>query len=371
MNGKRKVLFVLPNLFGGGAERVFTYLFNNINREEFETHLALGDRTGAYVNDIKSDVTLHELKGERARNAIPSLVKLVRALKPDVVFSTLGMNFANSLGRKFYPRGTRVLLREGNSVIAFLEDVARESPIKALFYRQVYRNIYNFADAIICQSDFMLRDMADNLGVPETKLHRIHNPVDFENIDRLANEKGEDIFPKDKFNFISIGKLKHPKGFDILLRAFAAARTVNPHLELTILGDGEERQSLENLKRELNLNGSVRMPGFEANPYVYLKHADAFVSSSRYEGFANVIVESLACGTPVVATDCPSANREVLVESVNGWFAETENVDSLAQAINKAVGEVKNIDRAKIRENCESRFALKQILPHYERLLQS
>jgi glycosyltransferase involved in cell wall biosynthesis len=370
MDKKIKILFVLPNLIGGGAERVFTYLVNHINRDKFEPHLALGAKRGAYLQDISEDVVIHELEGERARRAIPSLIKLVRNLKPDTVFSTLGMNFASLTGKMFYPRGTRVILREGNSVTAFLEDVARNSPATAAFYRRVYRLLYNRADGIICQSDFMLRDIAENLGVNEKKLHRIHNPVDLEKIDRLLKEeKTEKLFSEDVFNFVTVGKFHYHKGYDILLRAFSKAREKNEKIALTMLGEGEERESLENLRNELGLNEIVKMPGFSQNPYVYIKQADSFISSSRYEGFANVIVESLACGTPVVVTDCPSANREVIREGENGWFAEVENAGSLAETIIKATVEADKLNASEIRADCQSRFSIKQILPKYEELL--
>ena len=176
----------------------------------------------------------------------------------------------------------------------------------------------------------------------------------------------EKVFPDDKFNFVTVGKLHYHKGYDVLLRAFELARRENPRLDLTILGEGEERRDLENIKKELDLNGSVRMPGFAENPYIYLKQADAFVSSSRYEGFSNVIVEALACGTPVVATDCPSANREVLREGENGWFAEVENETSLAAVLLKAAAQ--NLNAELIRADCRARFALEKILPLYEEL---
>lgn len=369
MDKKIKVLFVLPNLFGGGAERVFTYLVNHVDREQFKPYLALGAKTGAYLNDIKEDITIYELKGERARNVIPSLFKLVRILRPDTVFSTVGMNSANSLGRIFYPKGTRIVLREGSSVTAYLKDVARKSPATALIYRKIYKSLYNFPDAVICQSDYMLCDMVANLGVSEKILYRIYNPVDFDKIEKMLQEDSGKLFSDNVFNFLMVGNLVHCKGYDILLPAFAKVRQQNPNVSLTILGEGEERRNLEILIDKLNLNESVRMPGFAKNPHIYAKQADVFVSSSRYEGFSNAIVESLACGTPVVATDCPSAIREVLREGENGWLAKAEDETSLTETMLKAIEETKNLDAKEIRSDCKSRFGIENILPIYEKLL--
>jgi len=370
-NTRKKILFVLPNLTGGGAERVFTHLVNNIDRERFEPMLALGARRGAYLEFIKADVSIYDLKAERARNAVPPLLRLIRQLRPQTVASTVGMNFAAALAKPLMPSGTRVVLREGSSPTAFLADVARQSPMRAEFYRRCYKYIYKLADSIICQSDFMRDDIERNLQVSAKKLHRIYNPVDFEQIDRLAIEPTEEFFNTDAVRLISVGRLAFEKAYDILLKAFAVVREKNPTATLTILGEGEDRQSLENLARDLQLNDSVHFLGFRQNPYSYMKRANIFILSSRYEGFSNVIVEALACGTPVVATDCPSAIREVIKEGVNGWLAENENVASLAETINRAIIERKNLNAETIRQNCESRFAIERILPQYEKQFEA
>lgn len=358
---------MLPNLTGGGAERVFTHLVNNLDRERFEPFLALGARRGEYLEFINADVSIYDLKAERARNAVPPLLKLIWRLRPQTVASTVGMNFAGAFAKPLMPRGTRVVLREGSSPTAFLADVSRQSPRRAEFYRKCYKYIYKLADSIICQSDFMRDDIERNLHVPSKKLHRIYNPIDFEQIDKLAAAPTEDFFNHSGVRLITVGRLAYEKAYDILLKAFAIVRKTNPTATLTFLGEGEDRQSLENLAQDLQLNGSVYFAGFQSNPYSYMKQADIFILSSRYEGFSNVIVEALACGTPVVATDCPSANREVITEGVNGWFAENENVESLAETINRAIIERKNLNAEAMRQSCESRFAIERILPLYEK----
>ena len=370
-NTRKKILFVLPNLTGGGAERVFTHLVNNLDRERFEPFLALGARRGAYLEFINPDISIYDLKAERARNAIPPLLKLVWKLKPSTVVSTVGMNLAGALSKPLMPRGTRVVLREGNSPTAFLADVARQSPMRAEFYRKCYKYIYKLADSIICQSDFMREDIERNLRVPSKKLHRIYNPIDFEQLDKLTAAPTEKFFNHSGVRLITVGRLSYQKAYDLLLEAFAVVRKTNSTATLTFLGEGEDRQSLENLTEDLQLNGSVYFPGFQSNPYSYMKQADIFILSSRYEGFSNVIAESLACGTPVVATDCPSAVREVIAEGVNGWLAENENVASLAETINRAIKEKNNLNAEAIRLDCKSRFAIEQILPQYEKQFET
>ena len=367
MKDKRKILFVIPSLFGGGAERVFTHLINNLDRERYEPLLALGTLRGAFLEKLNADVKIYEIKAERARKAVPALVKLVWSLRPQVVFSTLGMNFATTFAKPLFPPKTRVVVREGSSPTAFLADVARQSPARAYFYRKVYRYVYNFADVVICQSDFMKRDYNENLRVPAQKLHRIYNPVNIAEIDSLTQQKTR-LYKGAGPHLVTVGRLAYEKAYDNLLRAFAIVHGKIPSATLTFVGEGDDKNDLEKLTLELQLDSdSIRFIGFQSNPYPYLKQADLFVSSSRYEGFSNVMVEALACGTPVIATDCPSANREVLIEGVNGWFAGNENVASLAETINRAIIERKNMNFQAIRQSCQSRFAIEQILPQYEK----
>lgn len=351
---------------GGGAERVFLHLLNHLNRDRYEPFLALGARRGAFLAQLKEDVEIFEMKAERARGAIPALLKLVWRVRPQTVFSTLGMNFATALAKSFLPRGTRIVLREGSSPTAFLADIARQNPMRAKFYRKIYQSVYGFADSIICQSNFMRDDLEQNMQIPARKLKQIYNPVNFDEIDSLSLHEAR-LYDGAGPHLVTAGRLATEKVYDNLLKAFAVARQKNEQATLTFLGDGSEKASLEKLARELKIDNQVRFIGFQSNPYSYLKQADLFVSSSRYEGFSNVIVEALACGTPVVATDCPSANREVITEGVNGWFAENENIASLAETINRATVERKNLDAKAIRQSCKARFAIEQILPQYEK----
>ena len=106
--------------------------------------------------------------------------------------------------------------------------------------------------------------------------------------------------------------------------------------------------------------------GFTDEPQSFMKAADCFVLPSRYEGFSNVLIESLACGTPAVVTDCPGANREVIVEGQNGWFASSEDADSLANTMVRAIDASASINSRQLIDDCLERFGLETIIPSYE-----
>ena len=346
-------------------------LVNHLDRSRFEPLLALGSKEGAYLKDVAEDVPVYSLGASRSRAALPGILRAVWKLRPHAVLSTLGLNFAVAMARPFFPPGTRVLLRSGSTSTAFLNSIAdgyhKRSRLQTASYRLIQRPLYGLVDQVICQSDFMLNDLVNNFDLPRQKLIRIYNPVDLEKIDCLSKQ---DYLPYAGAgpHLLTVGYLYRVKGYDLLLKAFREVRAAYPHATLTFIGEGVDRESLENLARELGLTDAVRFLGFQANPYPYLKHADLFVSSSRYEGFSNVILEALASGTPVVATDCPSGNREIITEGVNGWLAEPENIESLAATIQKALGELPSLNRGLIRAHCESSFSIRRITTLYEEL---
>lgn len=364
---RQTVLLVLHSLEVGGTERVMTHIVNHIDRDRFRTVLALGVAEGPYLADLRDDVELVVLGHKRARTAGPSIVRAVRRVRPDVIMSAGGMNLGVCLARSAFPPGTRVVLREANTASAFLHDVERAHPHVARMYRTAYRVLYRRADAVICQSRYMMGDLVD-LGVPQSKLVCVYNPVDVAHVKALS-QAGPAVEREGSPCLVTVGKLHYQKGYDVLLGALPMLLDRHPKLHLTIMGEGEERPALAAQILRLGLHEVVTLAGFQANPYPAIAGADLFVSSSRYEGFANVIAEAHALGTPVVATDCPSANREVIEPGINGWMSPPDDAAALAQTIETGLSELQDIDRSAIRSRCEERFAAGPVLRSYESVL--
>jgi len=135
---------------------------------------------------------------------------------------------------------------------------------------------------------------------------------------------------------LGVGRHHFQKGFDTLLRAFARVRQQMP-ARLVILGEGPERPNLERLAAELGVAADVDLPGFDPNPFRYMRWAGVFVLSSRYEGLPNVLIQALACGCPVVSTDCPSGPSEILDGGRYGALVPVDDVEAMAQAIVRAL----------------------------------
>jgi glycosyltransferase involved in cell wall biosynthesis len=365
---RRRVLFVVPSMRSGGAERVVLNLVNHLDRSRFEPMLAVGRAVGHYLDQLAPDVPLHELGAERSRVALPALVRVVRRTAPGTILSTVGLNWVTAVARPLFPRDTRVVLREGNSPSAYLEDLAVTAPRTAQVYRRLYPWVYRRADLVVCQSEFMKRDLQTALGVRAVDVRVVPNPVDVEHVlDRAAEPCDLDGRPGP--HVVAVGRLARQKGADVLLRAFARLRTERPGAQLWILGEGEDRAMLGRLAEELGLAGAAHFQGVVSNPFPFVARSDVFVSAARYEGVSNAVLEALVCGTPVVATACPSGIDEVVEEGRNGWLVPPEDDAALASALLRALGAGPALDRAGIRARAAARWGVDSVARAYEALL--
>jgi glycosyltransferase involved in cell wall biosynthesis len=366
MSSKRKrVLFLLPSLAGGGAERVFSSLLRHLDHDHFELHLAVLNAGGAYWHDVPDHVAIHDLKISRVRYALPSVVRLVWTLRPHTILSTLGyMNLVLILGKPLLPRFTKVLVRETTMISTFLQEETKHPR----FWGRVYRYLYGRASKVVCSSEAMVNDMVEHLKVPREKLVRIYNPLDVESVRRCAKIGGNPYRGRGP-HLIAAGRLSREKGFDILLDAMPMILEHFPNAQLAILGEGPSRAQLMRQAEGLGLNEEVQFLGFEQNPWRYIGNADLFVLPSRYEGLPNVLLEALALGVRVVAADCPGAIREIQASGAEMVLVPQENPVALAEAIVSICRSPKiSSDLSTISPPVLRNFELQRIIGEYSEL---
>lgn len=357
----RHVVFIIPTLTGGGAERVIVTLARHLDRERFRITLAVVDmRNSALREDIPSDVGFIDLGAARVLYALPKIITMIRRLRPDVVFSTLGhLNVALAMVRFLLPRKVWTVARETTMISCSLR-LQRHRAMWEMLYRRFYRN----HDEVICQSRHMRDDLVRNFRFPGSKSCVIHNPVDVDRIRALAVHPVTSLpIESHAVKLVAAGRLDREKGFDLLIEALALLN--RPSVHLTLLGEGPLEGDLKRRAVQSGLGERIHFVGFQANPFSWFVRSDAFVLSSYYEGFPNVVLESLACGTPVIAVPAPGATQEIL-DGVEGCVVAREvSAPALAEAIERWLsGPRRRVDAAAIEP-----YRVERILPEYESAL--
>lgn len=352
---KKKITFILPGLTFGGAERVIFTLLNHLNPEKFELTLILFKNIDFPTQDLKNNVNVVELNVDRIRLSIFKIIPIIWKEKPDIVFCGWG-EIAAFLS-PFIPffKHTKFISRETNVVS---QHVTRK---EILFFYKFYNNFHQ----VITQSDDMTKDLLENFNIKKDKIFKINNPVDFDFInEKLASSERPESFSQDFKNVVAIGNLSHRKGFDNLLKVFSHLK--NEKIMLHILGDGRDKELLHQMKEDLGLENIV-FHGQQKNPYQYLKFADLFILSSRYEGFPNVLLEAGACGVYALANNCPGGITEIIQPKINGEISDITQYEKFAEKIKEVLNE--NTDKELIIHSIKSRFSKEIILKKYEDFL--
>lgn len=313
MPEKKRVLFAINSLAGGGAERVLTTLLAGSEpwRDRYALHLALLDRE-PQAYPVPEGIVLHQLDARGGTLAsIIQLRRLAGRLSPDVTLSFLTRaNVANAVAMA--GRGRPWLISERVNTSAHLG-----TGLGATLARAMVRASYPRASHVIAVSEGVVDDLVANFGVRRDRVSSIANPVDHRRIGELAAEAP--AFQPQGAYMIAAGRLVPNKNFAMLLDAYAQSGLP---ARLVILGEGPERAALTARAQALGISDRVDMPGFIDNPYALLARAELFAMPSNAEGFPNGLVEAMACGLPVVAANCASGPSEILAgmarEAVRG-----------------------------------------------------
>lgn len=360
--GRPDVAILAPLKEWGGLERKFLILCNEFLRAGLRPELVQIRGSGIpYREHMPDGVTFHDLRSHSKRDGIPRFRRYLVQRRPRVVLTAKDHAAQVALIARLFI---------GQHVPVFVKVTNMPSEvIRRRVQRFAARRLYARADGIIAISEGVAKDVVDFLGVPHARVHVIYNPMvtrDFGTRLELPIIHPWFEVKRTYATIVGAGRLTRQKDFDTLLEAFARVRAKRG-ARLVILGEGVERARLEVRARELGVDADVDLPGAVDDPVPYMRGADLFVLSSRYEGLGNVLIEALASGTRLVSTDCPSGPREILEDGRYGRLVPPGDADALARAISGAL-DAPRPDPDDVEAAC-SRFRAPDVAGEYLRVL--
>ena len=331
-----KLALFLPNLLGGGAERCFVNLARALSNRGHAVDLVVSNKSGPYVDEVPASVRLVNLDVAVPLLSFGKLAGYLRRERPAILYSALNQaNVAAIVASKLCSEHVPVAIGVHNSLSLEAKNAAGIN-LKMMPY--FVKTFYPLADSIVAVSDGVADDLAAFTGIGRGRISVIYNPVVS---DQLFEEASEPInhpwFTSETTPVVlAVGRLNIQKDYATLLKAFRLLRSRMP-ARLLILGEGDERGSLERTISELNLTDSVSMPGFVRNPFAYMGRSAVLAMSSIYEGLPTVLIEALALGCPIVSTDCKSGPREILADGKYGDLVAVGDAEALASALERTI----------------------------------
>lgn len=316
------VSIFLPSLRGGGAQRVGLDLANGFVSRGYKTDLILAKNEGVYFNLLKEKVTLHTFNKKNVSRSFFDLVTYFKEHNPQYFISIQrNATLISLLAAKYSGWKGFFIARETNS---FDKVPGRNESWRDLVILFLIKRIYRYVDCVVAPSIGIARDL-DYLS----NVQIVPNPV-------CIPPPGKSL-QRSKPYVLAVGSLDNQKRFDDLIKAYANFIKFNDDYELIILGEGKEREKLMKLAANLGVESSIELPGFVDDPFMYMREAAVFVLSSAWEGLPNVLLQAMACGAPVVATDCKHGPREILAGGKYGELVPVGDIDAMAAAMSRQV----------------------------------
>jgi glycosyltransferase involved in cell wall biosynthesis len=362
-----RIALYLPDLRGGGVQRMMLHLTSDFLARGHEVDLVMSRAAGDYLEQVPSAARMVVLeragrlhsrllslratppsawsalaapvllarKPDKQLFHVDALARYLRTQRPDALIAAgFYHNLAAIWASRLAQAPSRIMLTVRNNLSQELAiKNAQSARWRAL--PPLIGQLYALADAIVTVSEGVGDDLAATTGLPRARITTIYNPVVTPQLAELAALEAPHPWLRAQSEvpvIVAAGRLLPQKNFPLLLQAFARLRAQRP-VRLIIFGEGNARAQLEALVGELKLGNDVALPGFITNPYAAFSRAALFVLSSDFEGLGNVVIEALACGCPVVSTNCPSGPAEILEDGRYGELVPMRDPEALAQAM--------------------------------------
>ena len=311
-------------------------LANGLVKDGWGVDLVLIKDAGVYRAQVDAKVRVVDLKGKRVLTSIFALAAYLRREKPQVMLSAMSyVNVVAVWARTLSGAKTRLVVSEHANLSQTVGDT-KGLAVKVLPW--LMKHSYPKADAVVTVSDGVAHDLAKTLSYPRERIVTCHNPIEVVDLVVQSREPLDHPWfaPQQAPVVLGAGRLSPEKDFPTLIKAFNLLRRSRV-ARLVIIGEGAERATLQSLIDASPYKDDILLAGFQGNPYNWMRAASIFVLSSRWEGFGNVLVEAMACGTPVVSTACPSGPEEILENGQWGQLVPVGDADAMAAAMQTAL----------------------------------
>ena len=382
----KKITLLINSLTSGGAEKVLSLLITELNRQHYEVTLISIEKESFYtVPDGVERLYLSSLKtDDSAIKKLLYLPLLAWRLKRYIKESGVTLiqshmyraNYINILAKIFGAKHTVQVVEVTNINSFKLPLLTKKINLKLIEW------LYPHIDLIVFLAERMKLDFFQHLPL-DKPFAVINNPYDIEKIERLCGEEVDNFsFEDEKRYLVTVGRLDRQKNQQGIIEIL---NELDSSVELLVVGDGVLKEDLERKIDELKLKGRVHLLGNQRNPFKYIRHSDIFILNSREEGFPNVLVEAMLCGTAVISTDCISGPREILApksdilfqlkegyeEAENGLLTPVDDGESLVQAINRLLSDplLKETYEVKAKEDAKN-YSLEKIIEKYKDVLE-
>jgi len=358
---KGNILLVIDSMGIGGAEKVTLTLAQGFINEDYKVDLIICDNSIGF--DIPSNVTLHILDFKKSfmnyTRYSKKLHKMIDNIKKqnnhDFDLILVHLQKATRLMRNYnHPNILHTI--HSNFTQSALKN---NKPIKNFFRKRKLQKIYNKLD-IITVSDGIKDDLLHILQIQPKSIRTIYNPIDIDKIKFLSNHSNK-LIERNTPYIVHVGRFAKVKRHDILIQAF---KNANIDTKLVLVGDGEEKENILTLIKKLNIEDKVILTGFLKNPYPIIKNAKILVLSSEYEGFGNVLVESLILNTMIISTNCKSGPSEIMANGLDKYLVNINDVNDLSTMIESVYN-----NKYTISSNLIEKFSLNNILQKYIKLI--
>ncbi len=327
---KKKILFVLPTLNMGGAEKVTVNILNKLDKNLFNITLVVIDSKYKHLESyIDEDIDLKYLKITKTRNAFFAIFKQIIIFKPTIVYSTLNRtNILILIIKLLYPY-FKVLIREPSMPSAQIKNNYMSRSMKFLI-----KFLYPYANKIIVQTKYMKDEIEHIFNIDRDKVIVMNNPIDKKAILKsLKNQKNPFLQYKDNCNFIYVGRLSNEKNPLYLVDIFKKVVIENDKFHLFIIGDGYLKDEINKKIIDNNLINNIHVLGFRSNPYPFIKYSDALLLSSKWEGMPNIAIEALFLKKIVITTDSTPILKDLITDGKNGFIIKDFDIDKYTNCI--------------------------------------